>query len=324
MRRLPELPKIGLLTNQHTHCGIAEYGRDLVSYLSDYYNVHSSSSLQELIDGYPKVILVNWQPVRTTMTVPMVKAVQAAGIKVIVIFHDSCEWTYGYSDNDMLACADAVVAHEKLASELKLDVIPFGIPLVDNLPVPSEPKVGVAGFPFPWKRFDVVVSAAAKFGIKCCMIAPQHEYFDSAPFIAKTRKDLGSLAEIYTDWLPTEMVVKLLASCTLNIFWFESQIREDQVGQSGSVRLGIAARRPVIISAHRKFKTLLPYLDEIYMATTEEVVFQYVAQILRGEHVKRPNRILDDMGWNRTAEMYRELIERIAPQGEVRRGATAA
>lgn len=307
------LKGVGILTNQHPKCGNYLYAVELGNELSRWYAVSMDSEPDWFLkDGFD-VVIVNWHPARVTVTKQMVEKWKSKGKKVILILQNSFDTEMAIGEQDILNAVDAVVAHEPMKlTGVRVEYIPHGIPIVTELRTPTEPRIGTAGFPFPWKRFDVVAEAAKRFGVKCRMIAPRHEFYDSKEFIEGIKGHLGGLAEVTEEWLPVDEVVRRLSECTVNIFWYESKVVEDQLGQSGSVRMGIAARRPIIISQHRKLWTLFGYLDELYIAKTEEQVYEYVAEILKGKMLeKRPERLLQEQGWPATAEKYHELIERV-------------
>jgi hypothetical protein len=80
--------------------------------------------------------------------------------------------------------------------------------------------------------------------------------------------------------------------------------------------MGLAARRPIIISTHRKFRDILEnYSDEVYVARTEDEVYKHASDILQsiavGAPVRVPKRILEDQGWPRVAKLYSDLIQRV-------------
>jgi hypothetical protein len=263
------------------------------------------------------VVTINYHEGRLPYLLPEhIQAVQASGKRVILIHHNSLE--HGSFDGELIAplyaVADAVVTHEPTVEGSVF--IPHGIPEVSDLwGVNGQPTIGTAGFPFPWKRTDVVVEAARRTGSVANLICPRHEGLLIPPPEDDWRRWVGDRLRLCTEFLPTATVVRLLATSWLNIFWFESLDPGDELGQTGSARLGLAARRPVIFSRHRKFRTLFPYEDELYFAKTEEEVYATAAKILEdiaaGRLVKQPNRVLAEQGWTKCGEMYAELVERV-------------
>jgi hypothetical protein len=303
--------KVGLASNWDLQCGNAEYARDLKRELEKEFEVvELPAGLAQLrrdgvLDSEIKVVLVNW----TTGPVDFVKEdiewMQNAKVKVVLLDHN-----YVGTLGALRFGADAYVAHEP-EKDTRYSYIPHGIPEVPVAPVLAKRStVGSAGFPFSWKRFDVVASAAKRMNAHCRIMAPRSVWMDTDAFVESLVADLGELSEVSRDWLPKETVVWKLSECVANIFWFQSQGEADERGQSGSVRMGLAARRPVIISTHRKFKTLFSYEDELYICGREEEVYAALEEICCCPRLaKRPNRLLEDMGWGKCGEKYRTLIK---------------
>jgi hypothetical protein len=309
--------RVGLLSNTHLKCGAGAYGRDLYAAFSKYFPTDLVESWENIIAGNYEVVVINWQPARMDLPMDGMKALRAGGAKIILILQDTYEGLTIVAKDTAFEFADVLVAHEPIMMIGKeVSVIPVGIWMVGGLATEiKEPMIGIAGFPFPWKNFDVTAEAAKMLNVKCRMIAPKYEGVDTDGYVEGIRGHLGPLADIHREWLSNEAVVRMLSECTLNIFWYKSQSRADELGQSGSVRMGIAAKRPMIISRHHKMKTLFPYEDELYIADTLEEVYEMAKDILLKEDlgynhlVKRPKRIIEEMGWDKTAVMWKKLIE---------------
>lgn len=300
--------KIGIYTNTTQKCGNAEDARYLRDYLQGYYadEIAYSDNLTHLYDR--DVVIINWHSAVVSFNEVNAQELKNRGIKSIMILQNSGEHIIYKHHDPMLPLIGALVAHEDMGPEVTY--IPVGIPIVSDLQEPTEIRIGTAGFPFKWKRFDVVAEAAKKLNVKCCLIAPTYDGINTDSYIEGIRQHIPELAEIRRAWHSIEEVVRLLSQCTVNIFWFQSDNPVEELGQSGSVRMGIAAGRPTIISTHRKFRTLFPYEDELYIARTEEELHVMVKEIITNpEKAKRPKRILQDMGWPTVAKQYKELIE---------------
>jgi hypothetical protein len=305
--------RILIHTNVHERCGNAEYARDLEKQLSRWYDVTRSDSPPTQFDG--EVVIMNWHPARVGLPYEIIQELRDQGKVVVIIWQNSLPavWEAGYA----LRAASAVVAHEPMdISNLKVHYIPHGIPIVD---IPErvndgQLRIGTAGFPFMWKRNDVVAEAARRFGAKLILFGPTNEHFDAMEHLRGIDGHLAGNTEIVQDWLPAEDIIKRLAQCDVNIFWFETQKEEDTYGQSGSARLGIAARQPVILSHHRKFRTLIPYSEgpnaELYVAWEEEEVYHFIEEILSDPvNARKPRKVLKDQGWPVTGRMYKDLID---------------
>jgi hypothetical protein len=314
--------KVSIVTNKHATCGVAEYSRQLALQLAKFYG----GAQPELIE-FPQwpsggdVLVLNWHPSRFTLTVSLIQQMRATGRKVILIYQNSFEDgrnlldPWGTQIHGLRGVVDALVSHEPIEG-WDVDFIPHGIlevPLLSPFPY-KDLTFGSAGFPLPHKRIDLVVDACLRYGARPNFIFPAHDYLKFDADINKWQAQLG--VTIPTAWRPAEEVVRALSRNHLNIFWFQSVHPKDLCGQSGGVRLGLAARRPVILSRHRKFRTLFEFEDEIYFAETEKdlqkIVEDVVFRIKQGSRVRAPDRVVKEQGWSRAAEKYQAVIERVA------------
>lgn len=303
--------KVGILTNLHPKCGNAEYARDIAQYLGKYCEVKLSDKVQDLLPA--DAVFINHHESRVPLRMEDLDRIRFAGGKSIVIIQNSHGDPFG--SDIVLQSADAVMAHEPMQGDVEVHYIPVGIPIVENLAEPTEPRIGIAGFAFDWKRFDLTAEIARHYGVKCRIVSASPDISDTNKHLQALAGHLGPLAEMYPLWLSTEEVARLLSECTLNIFWYESKSPVDEMGQSGSVTLGIAAKRPMIISRHRKFKTLKPYEDEFYVADTEQQAWDFAKEVLSSPNTaRRPHRIIEEMGWDKIAKQFLDLIERVTKQ----------
>lgn len=309
------------MSNWDVQCGNAQYARDLLRELEKEFSVIGlpgwMKQVQESLPSDVDVVVINWHPTRVHIERDSVRWLHSLGKKVILIIQESTPEDILLKPGDILMEADAIVAHEKMSfveeMQPNLHVIWHGIPEVKDLPAPYPDKwIGVAGFPFPWKRFDVVAGVAKRCNARCRMVAPRSDQMDTDVYLNGIQGHLGPLADIHRGWREVDDVVRMLAECTVNIFWFGSLQREDQYGQSGSVRLGLAAKRPTIISTQKKLKTLFPYEDELYICPREEDVFKAVEEIFAApDKAKVPKRVLEDMGWSVVGKKYCDLLKEL-------------
>ncbi len=314
--------KVSIVTNKHLTCGAAEYARHLSAHLGRFYGGGTPELIE--LSQWSKggdVLVLNWHPSRFTLTVPLVQQMRATGRKVILIYHNSFENglklldPWGSKIGDLRKAVDAVVSHEPIEG-WDVDFIPHGILEVPNLNERSDQPLafGTAGFPIPHKRIDLVVESCLKHGARPNFVFPSHDYLKFDADIRKWEAQLG--VTIPTVWRPADDVVRALSMSTLNMFWFQSVHPKDLCGQSGGARLGLSAKRPIILSRHRKFRTLFPYGDEIYFAQTEadfsDVLTGLVRDIAQGKPVKTPDRVVREQSWSSSAERYQAVIERVS------------
>lgn len=305
--------KVGIVSNWNANCGVAQYAMDLEAVLKKFFQVVRFTRMEEVTDV--RVVLVNWHPATLTLQGVAVEQLKKQGVAVIVVLHNSNTGPLIVPLNDPLMLADAVVVHQKMEGTPKLVHIPFGIPVVDNLRAPgAEVYVGIAGFPYAWKRFNLVAEVARRLNGTAVLVAPKHQAGDTETPIQDIQRGYRNVM-VLRDWLPEEEVVRTLSGCTLNVFWYQHMPPDDLQGQSGSVLLGVAAGRPLIVSKHPKLAHVAQYEDEVYVVETEEQVHQVAAEIVSrlraGQPVKRPRRILREMGWDRAGARYLELIRQV-------------
>lgn len=170
---------------------------------------------------------------------------QQTHAKVVITFHD----TRGEDAPDALTLAlhdltDAFIVHERCVGLPKAILIRQGVApsaLRDGYhryPWPAAvPILGTIGWNFPWKNYDRLaeVSAACGWALTiCCNNAIPEDR-------ARWEKLNPKLVMIPGFRTHTE-IVSYLAGCDATIFPYECA----NSGTSGAVRLGLAARKPVI------------------------------------------------------------------------------
>lgn len=325
--------RVGILTNTDERCGNAAYARNLSDALLKTSKPHTTIMLTSNTESISKdlcdVVLVNWHPAKVSISAREVKKWQSQKIGVILIHQNSFDTRVTlperiFGEVDILLTVNYTVVHEPM------EVLHHGEPLSTVAYIPhgileidipykvslDPPTIGTAGFPFHWKRPDVVVRAAAKLDCYARMFAPEYPGYDYG-YQHWYNINPGRTV-VYTNWLSEENVIKILHENIFNIFWYQSHDIHDQFGQTGSARMGIAANRPMIISRHRKFRDLLRYEDALYICDTEEEVYKTAEEIFtkiqKGEPVKYPKAILKDMGWRVSAQKYWNLIDSAAKE----------
>ena len=181
-------------------------------------------------------------------------------IPIVVIQHDTFE-TFaimqerGFPD---FTFADALIVHEEvegLSGGPNVYTWRQGVPA----PAPAAPQyvidaeevprvLGSAGFPFPWKNYDLLAEATGRAGWRLLLCAAGATAEQIAGWSAKNPR-----LHVETDYLPTARIVSLLSGCDATAFLYGTW----GSGTSAAVRLGIAARKPLFITATRQFRDLL-------------------------------------------------------------------
>lgn len=298
--------KVALVNSPVIECGLAEYGRDLALELLKEFDLSVYARTEDQLRD-EQVVVINWHPARINVNAQIVSQLKQGGRKVILIEQNYSGGPCHDFGNDL------TVGHEPMYCEPPplFRCILHGIPEVEDLPaVSAERMIGIAGFPFPWKGYETIAAEAKYFGVKCRMIAPRSDQMNTDGYLSGLQNYLGPQADVYRQWVEKREVIRMLAECTATMFYFWGP--GDDSGQSGSVRMGLAAKRPVITSTGRRCKTLFEYGDEIYICPTLAAVRQSLEEIFEGgPNVKFPKRVLQDQGWSKTGEQYRTLVKEL-------------
>ncbi|MHC4733093.1 MAG: glycosyltransferase family protein [Planctomycetota bacterium] len=229
-----------LVTSPNDHCGIYQYGQLLKESVVQ----HKIRIVEERNPNFHEIIVprgthiihVNHHAaLHSSWILDYIRVLQNDGYKVVVTQHDTYE-TFeimkerGFRD---FRCADALVVHEPVPELIMLpDVFYFrqGVP-APQPPIhpPKHPCVGTIGFPFPWKRFDLLREAATEAGWHTLILDSEAQ------------------------WIPHKKAIQLLSGCDATAFLHSS----GNSGTSGVIRMGIAARKPVIATPGRQMTDLL-------------------------------------------------------------------
>ena len=297
--------KLRIVTNTNEQCGNYQYAVHLIKELRKHFE---DVGVYDSHETMPDVMIWNWHPAVVSTSAERVKQVKAQGVKTVLILQNSHDMPVAVGPDDILAVSDVVIAHEPMCSNVRIEYIPHGIPDDVNLQTSWVRAVGTAGFLFPWKRPDVVVEAARRAGVPARIVCPPYgNLIDPDKLMASMGP--GDI-EYWSGFLPEDKVIQILSGNALNIFWFESRGMDDRLGQTGSARMGFASQRPVIISRHRKFRTIIEeFDDEVYIADSEREVYQFTNEILENlDRAKRPKRMIEQQGWSKVGEMYANII----------------
>lgn len=292
---------VALVTTWEAQCGVATYSANLVANCPNViFRIVKDFQAPEAVYAPADIVHLNWQttlfsnfPWQTLM------ALRGYGKKLVITYNDTGRdiqfWITGMFDK--------VVVHEPTNGFVH---IPHGIPEVKLDPYRAIfNRLGIAGFPFNWKGFHPAAKVAAALKMDYMAIMPRSPHADTAPMEQAIRNEVPH-ANVITDWLPEESVIKLLASNVVNTFPY----RGDNAGISGAVRMGLAAQRPIVLTRDRQFNDLFAYEDEIYFVhdSLEATVQQALDDYWRGR-AKIPSRVLADMGWSKAGEKYKQVYE---------------
>lgn len=175
-----------------------------------------------------------------------------------------------------------------------------------KLDAARQPVVGSAGFPFPWKGYESLCRASQAAGWGMLLIAPGATVGE-----CESWQRLNPEAEIIPTWLPKEEVVARLSECQATAWLYTS----GNSGTSGAIRLGIAARRPLIAYRNRQFRDLEK--ERLLWANDEEGVYWYLTLLrdfdvcMRDEAAQYVSEIADRDSWTNVARRYSEIYRGI-------------
>jgi hypothetical protein len=264
--------RIHLVTSSRAECGIAEHGKMLIEALRE---VAPEFSVTEApMDPNAPQNRELWRDPQSTDLVHLnhqgallsqwklwhVEQLQRLGLPVVVTLHDTYEKLSIMRERELpvFPGADAIVIHEPvegLTGE-KVHLIRQGIPPLPpgarRTPISSHhpPIVGTIGFPFGCKNVDVICKASAAAGWGVLLIVPTATVEQCREWQA-----MNGEAEIIPHFLPRAEALVRLHGCDATMFHAVS----GNSGTTGSVRMGIAARVPVITTSpaiNRQLKDL--------------------------------------------------------------------
>jgi glycosyltransferase involved in cell wall biosynthesis len=181
-----------------------------------------------------------------------------------------------------------------------------------------EPKLGTAGFPTEAKGSLIMARVAQHLGLGVMQFMPESKHADTHGMAARIR-NMVPTADLYFDFHPQEYIATRLSECLLTCWLY--RVFAGQSGIAGSVRLGLAAGRPVVVSRAGMYRDLFDYEDEIYFVdsdqpTSENVlpVVQKVLADIKAGNPKRSDRIIKECSWRKCGQMYADLYRKLLGQ----------
>lgn len=321
--------KVALVTTwSPERCGVATYAEELITHVKQSnpdieFEVIGRPFDVSVVDRVRDADIVHYNHVFALFEAVKeshISTLSAMGKKTVVTWQEST------SDNrhQLTEAFDRVVVHQKTNDGYAH--IPSGIwdicLCTECWPIGSHDKydnfIGMAGFPFAFKHFNLGARIAHTLGMKLLAFIPASHHVD-ASIVAADINSICPGSTVITEFVHQTEIIHELSRCEFTMF------PHDHAGGgiSGSVRLGIAARRPVIISRAGRFTDLIEdYSDEFYIVNSAYPKFEEVlttankllVDIKSGEE-RVPNRVIRKMCWARSAEayaqVYRELMSKV-------------
>lgn len=315
--------KVLLVTSWGTSCGIACHSANLKSAVEQadpsIVVIPSEAHLDPGIiplQGVEsaQIIHLNWHRALHSRWSPLhIGYLQGLGYQVVITFHD----TYGELPPDDLSVAlcdkaDAFIVHEPCLDLPKAIYWRMGVPenlgYVGELPSfrRAHPVLGTVGHDFPWKGWEMLARITHELGWGLLICTPAMTSEREAELAL-----LNPRLAIRRDYA-SPMVIGELQACDATAFTFVC----GNSGQSASMLLGIAAKKPVLaFSACRQMRSL--YADPLGRA---EICWCDDEEDLRGYLLTVPLERLDpgicalaeQDGWpklgQKFAALYRSLV----------------
>jgi hypothetical protein len=171
------------------------------------------------------------------------------------------------------------------------------------------------GFDFPWKNFLRLAEETAKAGWAYVLLS--HDMTDER---AAEVKRLNPSSLVVREYLDTPTCVNYLAGCDATAFLYECA----NTGTSGAIRMGLAARKPVLaFSGCRQFRDLWQVEQECVPHTGIRWVndwseFAYVLVSVRpGAWDSHVTNLATNDSWQRRGRDHAELYRILASHPKV-------
>lgn len=306
-----------LITTYGTACGIAEhafYLKEAIEGADPDIQISVETDLHPAAAGRPRLkpdwVWLNYHAALHSQWTPAdVRQCRGEGLKVGITYHDT-----GVPNSEQCkalhAVADCFVIHEPADDLPGAVYLRQGIPdwhAPEGSPYKLRPLVGTVGFPFPWKNYDLLVEAAALAGWDCLLLAPT-----ATPEQVTRWHDLHPHVDVATGFTPRGRVLALLSGCDATAFLYANA----NTGTSAAIRLGVAARKPVLASsddACRQFRDLAT--DSVGQRAIQWLhdlsvngVADQLSQVFPGAYDPRVVRLAEQDSWAKAGQVYAKLL----------------
>lgn len=300
--------KIALLSNYNEYCGIASYARDLLKYHGqgiEYIPVQWGDLLPQDYD----VLHVNFYHGLGHQ----LDSYSYIEKPIILTNHATNYW-----NNSFNKCR-FIVTHE-LARIYHANnvVIPMGIPEQSfSWEVPEKFVLSQAGFAFPWKNYPAICAASAQLTAtghknEVKLFMPDTNNSNVYEEILKCQSQGAESVTFESSWISTDKLIYLLHKEASVLVWYTggSNGGNSSEGPSASVRMALAARRPVVVNAHASQYNGILDAEGVYPVYRDD---DLVETILKAHNEQKWARsLILKESFYQTCREYRELYERCA------------
>jgi len=195
-----------------------------------------------------------------------------------------------------------------------VECIPFGVPDFEPKDLKVERKVGTFGAAYPWKGLWPLAYACGSLHVPLMLMLSEPDT-DRGKFMwDRLRQEITSVcpwADIRIGgWFSDEEILTELAKCAVIAFPFDPAAQI--TGISSSVRYGLAARRPLVLTRMAHFSDLFDYEDDVYFVDGDLPAVLNLALFQVGTGTERiPEQARKDMSWRVAAEKYTNVYNSI-------------
>lgn len=278
------------VTSWDTPCGIAEYARQL----KDALEVINEDTpvrlfpyaqaldpewvLRQVAGPVPPCDLVwlnHHAALHSRWTPEYIRQLQRMGIPVVATLHDTYAGGEIQPNSPQLRGiwdqANATIVHEPVTDLPGAHLIRQGVPAAAQHPLdyareeagwltgaasrtrafkafPQQPVLGTIGFNFPWKNYDRLCKVTRGAGWALVLLSNNATKADEECW-----RTLNPNTLVVREFLSTRSAVSYLTGCDATAFCYECA----NTGTSGAIRMGIAARKPVLaFKGCRQFRDL--------------------------------------------------------------------
>jgi glycosyltransferase involved in cell wall biosynthesis len=185
----------------------------------------------------------------------------------------------------------------------------YGTPAYNLVGRNRRPVLGTVGFPFPWKRYDLLAEATALAGWSLLLFAP-----NATDEQVTHWRQLNPWTAVNRGFIEAAEVVRGLAACDATAFLYQCA----NTGTSGAIRQGIAARKPVLATAGcRQFRDLeLDLLGQRAITFLPDLSPEGVAEQLEAVRIGRldpaVHRLAERDSWTHQAARYADIFRAVA------------
>jgi hypothetical protein len=316
--------RIGLVTNWDDHCAVSDYAHNLVENVTricddvDFKIITPPMTFESVKDrtvdcdiihyNYCAHVFQHMDPVKW-------HTLRHQGKPVLMTYHESSDWM-----TRLLAkrgVADILIIHDRLRDGMpqpeNVRTINFGVPEVDVSDISVVPNtVGTFGCAFPWKGLLPLAYVCGQSGyeLRAFLSEPTSEEGKIGWEILKREISELCNAQIEVGWHDPASIVQKLAFCSVVAFPFDE--RAPIQGISASVRYGLAAKRPLVLTRFFHFSDLYDW-ENIYWSEDDElslVLGDAMFGASRGI-ADVPYRAIKEMSWTNSAKKYVDLYREV-------------